>query len=69
MGQILRLYTSETNPSKNLATQADFCISVYFSSCFQIKLQNSKSEGAQQHYAILDHVINFTDGTARSILV
>lgn len=63
--QILRLYVSETKPTKNLTTLAAFCINVYFPSWFQIKVQDSISEGAKNYFAVLDRVRKCTDGTAR----
>ena len=64
--RILRLYVSEVKPSKNLAIVAAFCIKVYFPSWFEIKLYNSISEGSKNYHAVLDRVVKFTDGAARS---
>ena len=64
--QILRLYVSKVKPSKNLAIIAAFCINVYFPSWFEIKLRNFISEGTRNYHAVLDCVMKFTDGAARS---
>ena len=64
--QILRVYVSEVKPLKNLAIIAAFCINMYFFSWFEIKLHNSISEGSRNYHAVLDRVMKFTDGAARS---
>ena len=65
--RILGLYVSETKPSKNLATLPDFCMNVYFPSWFDIKFQNSISEGAKNYYAIMSRLMKFTNGETRNI--
>ena len=57
--RILRYYTSQEKPTKNLVILAEFCIKVYFPSWFQIKYKNKITNAAENFYAMLERTKRF----------
>ena len=57
--RILRFYVSTKHPSENLILLAKFCIEVYFPSWFEIKQQNTITDGSRNLFKMIERVRRF----------
>ena len=51
--RILRFYTSQTKPTKNLKILVEFCLKIYFSSWFDIKPNSKITDAAVNYFRML----------------
>ena len=51
--RILRFYTSQTKLSKNLKILVEFCLKIYFSSWFDIKLNSKITDASVKYFRML----------------
>ena len=65
--RILRFYTSQTKPSKNLKILVEFCLKIYFSSWFNIKLNSKITNAAVNYFRMLKQIVQFPHKLTRDL--
>ena len=65
--RILRFYTFQTKPSKNLKILVEFCLKIYFSSWFDIKLNSEITDAAVNYFRMLKRIVQFPHKPTRDL--
>ena len=63
--RILRKCVSTSSPSKKLQDLAEFCMKIYFSSWFDIKLNNKISDGSPNFFRMVQQISTFSNQQVR----